>query len=171
MSSSSFFDPANIAPLVPVAIGILVLLIIVLAVWIMLVQRRLSNLLGAGGSTIEEGIQNIQKRLDQAEKFQRESTKYLRLIETRVKRSLQTSETIRFNPFKGNGDGGNQSFATAFINENGDGVVLSSLYSRERVSIFSKPVKTFKPLFELSEEETDTLKRAQASLNAKPKDL
>lgn len=170
--SPGFFDASHIVPILPAVIGILVLLIIVLAVWITIVQRRISTLLGTGTSTnIEEGIRDIQRRLDNAEKFQRESTKYLRLIESRVKRSLQTSETLRFNPFKGTGDGGNQSFATTFINENGDGVVLSSLYSRERVSIFSKPIKDFKPTFELSEEEEETLKRARQMLTSKPQDL
>ena len=169
--SSGFFDAANIVPLIPAAVGMLVLLIVVLAVWIALLQRRITTLLGTNGNTIEEGIKNVQKRLDEAEKFQRESTKYLRLIENRVKRSLQTSETLRFNPFKGTGDGGNQSFATTFINENGDGVVLSSLYSRERVSIFSKPIKDFKPVFDLSEEEEETLKRARQALSTKPRDL
>ena len=99
--------------------------------------------------------------------FKDESTSYLLTVEERVKRSAQSIETIRFNPFKGTGDGGNQSFSTAIINENGDGVIISSLYSRERVSIFSKPVKNFNPEYELSEEEKEALSKARENLALK----
>ena len=69
--------------------------------------------------------------------------------------------TVRFNPFKGTGAGGNQSFATALLNENGDGVVLSSLYSRERVSVYAKPVQKFSSEYELSGEEKQAIKSAK----------
>jgi hypothetical protein len=51
------------------------------------------------------------------------------------------------------------------MNEEGDGVVFSSLYSRERVSIFAKPVKKQASEFELSAEERDAMKRAMAQHN------
>jgi len=47
------------------------------------------------------------------------------------------------------------------LNEVGDGVVLSSLYSRERMSVFAKPVKAGKSEFELSDEEKEVLARAK----------
>ena len=47
------------------------------------------------------------------------------------------------------------------LNEEGDGVVLSSLYSRERMSIFAKPIKNNKSEYELSAEEKEVLKKAQ----------
>jgi len=69
-------------------------------------------------------------------------------------------ETIRFNPFKGNGSGGNQSFSTAFVNEEGDGVVISSLYSREHISVFAKPIKKMSSEYEMTKEEKDSLEKA-----------
>jgi len=47
------------------------------------------------------------------------------------------------------------------VNENGDGVVLSSLYSRERMSIFAKPVKNGKSEYELTTEEKEVLEKAK----------
>jgi hypothetical protein len=64
---------------------------------------------------------------------------YLTTVEKRLKKSIQGVETVRFNPFKGTGAGGNQSFSTAFVNEKGDGVVLTSMYARDRISMFAKP--------------------------------
>jgi hypothetical protein len=62
-------------------------------------------------------------------------------------------------------DGGNQSFSTSFVNENGDGVVISSMYSRDRISIFAKPINKFKSQFETTEEEKQVIERAKKDLN------
>jgi len=83
------------------------------------------------------------------------------IIEKRLRKSVQSVHTVRFNPFKGTGGGGNQSFATSFLNEEGDGVVLSSIYSRDRVSIFAKPVKKHSSEYELSEEEKEAVSHSQ----------
>ena len=81
-----------------------------------------------------------------------------------MKRSLQSVETVRFNPFKGSGEGGNQSFSTSFVSENGDGVVISSLYSRDRISVFSKPLSKFQSSFELTDEEKKVIEDSKKNL-------
>lgn len=47
------------------------------------------------------------------------------------------------------------------LNEDGDGVVISSLYSRERMSIFAKPIKNGKSEYELTDEEKKSLAKAK----------
>jgi hypothetical protein len=47
------------------------------------------------------------------------------------------------------------------LNEEGDGVVLSSLYSRERMSVFAKPIKNKKSEYELTVEEKAVLDQAE----------
>jgi len=73
---------------------------------------------------------------------------------------LQRVGLVRFNPF---GDtGGNQSFALALLNDHGDGVVISSLHSRESTRIYGKPVKKFLEAgFEFSTEEKQAIAHAQ----------
>jgi hypothetical protein len=85
-------------------------------------------------------------------------------VEKRLKKSVQAVHTVRFNPFKGTGEGGNQSFATAFLTEDGDGVIISSLYSREHVSVFGKPVKKLVSEHTLSDEEKEALDTAVTKL-------
>lgn len=163
-----YINSPQVAEFIPLAVGLTILLIAVLIFWIIALEKRITRLLGGGrAKTIEESAKQLGERLSILEKFQNETVRYLRTIEMRVRRSIQASETIRFNPFKGNGEGGNQSFATSLLSENGDGVIISSLYSRDRVSIFSKPVRGFKPLFELSEEERDALDKASAEVKKK----
>ncbi len=144
---------------------ILIGVVIVLTLLLIRLEHRFNKVLrGKKGDSLEETIHELLKGVSDLQTFQRESIEYLKNIEARLKRSIQSVETTRFNPFKGTGEGGNQSFATAFLNEKGDGAIVSSLYSRDRVSIFSKPVKKFSSEFELTKEEKETLQKAKNSL-------
>ena len=62
--------------------------------------------------------------------------------------------------------GANQSFATALVNQHGDGVIFSSLYGRERTSVFSKPLKNHTSEHGLSEEEKQAVKKAKETRDA-----
>lgn len=48
------------------------------------------------------------------------------------------SVVIRYNPFKDSNVGGNQSFTAVFANQHGNGLIISSLYSREMNRVSSK---------------------------------
>lgn len=148
-------------------IGIIGLIAIADVVWLVFLTRKIKHLLGGTqAKDIQEALVLIRKDLDKFQQFKSEINAYLETVEHRLKRSVQSVETLRFNPFKGTGDGGNQSFSMAFIDENGDGVIISSLYTRERVSVFSKPIKKFISEFELSEEEAQVLKNSQKKITS-----
>lgn len=133
-----------------------------LGVWIFILERRLRKLFaGSGAQTLEGVIHTLGDDIRALEKFQKETTVYLGEAEKRIARSIQGVETIRFNAFKGTGEGGNQSFAIAILSENGDGTVVSSLYSRDHVNIFAKPVKNFTSEYEMTPEERDAVARAK----------
>jgi hypothetical protein len=138
---------------------------LILLVWIIRLEIRIKNLLkGRDGKSLEQSIIFMSKGQRELEQFRGRMESYMQSVENRLRRSLQNVETVRFNPFKGDGSGGNQSFATAFLSEEGNGVVLSSLYSRDRVSIFSKPVKNYASEFELTLEEKRALENAKKPL-------
>lgn len=79
-------------------------------------------------------------------------------IEKRLHTRGHSIKMMRFNPFPE--VGGNQSFAVAITNSDGDGFVLSSLYSRERMSVFAKPIQGGTSDIELSEEERTVVGQA-----------
>jgi hypothetical protein len=108
----------------------------------------------------------MQGELGDLRQFTKDMESYLMTVERRLKKSIQGVETIRFNPFKGTGSGGNNSFSTAFLNEYGNGVVLTSMYSRDRISMFAKPVKGFKSEYELSEEELESIEKAKQNVGS-----
>ncbi|PJE74016.1 MAG: DUF4446 domain-containing protein [Candidatus Taylorbacteria bacterium CG10_big_fil_rev_8_21_14_0_10_41_48] len=141
---------------------------LVLAGVVIYLHQRLKKILcGKSGSDLESSLNTLIERVSDIEEFRRESEKYLSDLEQRVRRSSQAVETVRFNAFGGGGNGGNQSFATALLDEYGNGVVFSSIYSRERVSVFAKPIKKFTSEYELSEEENQAIAGAQSRLKSK----
>ena len=75
----------------------------------------------------------------------------LQHAEQRLQRSVQHKGMVRFNPFKD--VGGDQSFSLALLDEAGDGVVISSLYARDGVRVYGKPVTAGASAYQLSEEE------------------
>ncbi len=149
-----------------IIIALSVLLVIVLGVLIRLEIKLRRLCRGAKGADLESAINALGKDITSLRGFEKESKEYFKNVEKRLRRSTQASETVRFNAFGGNGLGGNQSFATALINENGDGTIVSSLYSRERVSVFSKPINKFGSEIELTEEERSAIAAAQKKLSA-----
>ncbi len=161
MQQVQLFFATNFTP--NIAIYLLCFLIIALTVWIILLERRIKNLLAGPGSThLGDTVKHLRGELEMLQGFRIDMEKYLRTVEERLKKSIRGVETVRFNPFKGTGDGGNQSFATALLDEEGNGVVISSIYARDRTSIFSKPIGRYISSHELSEEEIDAIAKAKA---------
>ena len=142
----------------------LIAVILLLVVWLFIIERRLKKLLsGKGAQSLEGVIGALGSDIRSLEAFRDTTRTYLTRAEERLRRSVQGVETIRFNAFKGNGEGGNQSFAIALLSENGDGTVISSIYARERMSVFAKPIKNFSSEFEMSTEERQAVERAHRS--------
>ncbi len=137
-------------------IYILSVLVLALIAWIIKTEIRLKKAFaGKKAESLEEIIVSVVKTSADLAKNDARIQAELGDVQKRLRRSIQGVETVRFNPFRDSG--GNHSFATAFINEDGDGVVLSSLYSRDRVNIFAKPIKNRMSEFELTEEEKNAL--------------
>lgn len=72
--------------------------------------------------------------------------------------AVQKVGIVRFNPF--DEVGGNQSFAVAFLDNYNTGVIMLSLYSRDGVRIYAKPIKSGKSEYQLSKEEAQALQIA-----------
>lgn len=137
------------------------LALLILAIgWLVRFEIKFRRLLGKGNESLDSAVAEIRKEMSANAKYRDSSEKYLESVEQRLRKSIVGVETVRFNPFKGNGSGGNQSFSTAFVNEQGDGVVISSLYSREHVSIFAKPIKKMSSEYEMTAEEKESLRKA-----------
>jgi hypothetical protein len=134
--------------------------ILVGAVWIFATEKRLKRFfLGKKAKDLEDTIAELENSISKLSRAKENIEKEINIINTKLKKSIRGLETIRFNPFSDQGS--NQSFAIGMLNEEDDGLVISSLYSRERMSIFAKPIKGGKSEFELSTEEKEALSKAK----------
>ena len=142
-----------------IVVAVAAVLLILLVLWNLRTEKRLHQLLlGKNAGTLEDSINTLIKAVELGHRRQDAVDGRLKVIDEKLLRTIRNVATIRYNPFHDSGS--NQSFASAFVNDRGDGVVISSLYSRERVSVFAKPVKAGTPEYELTEEENTALKTA-----------
>lgn len=138
---------------------LLAVALIILVAWMFTLERRITKLLaGKSGSSLEDAIGKNQTDISTLFTFRTDVEGALRELDERIRKKLHGAKTLRFNPFAGTGSGGNQSFATALLDEEGNGVVISSLYSREKMSVYAKPVKNRTSEFDLTDEEKEVVK-------------
>ncbi len=152
----------------PLLIGFIILCLANIALlglvfWMWFKLRKF--LVHVDANNIGDSLTHVSGSLEELQKFRSELESYLATVEKRLRKSVQSVHTVRFNPFHGSGGGGNQSFATTLLTEEGDGVVISSLYSRDRVSVFGKPINKHGSDYELSDEERESLEIAKKSLS------
>lgn len=140
-----------------------VLALTALAVFTLL-ERRLSRLTNGKNGTIEESLSVLSRDMKELQAFRAELEQYLKVAEMRLRGSMQGMGIVRFNPFQGDGSGGNQSFSMALLDEGGNGMVLSTLYSRDRVGVYCKPIESGTSIFELSQEEREAIDKARKNI-------
>lgn len=139
---------------------IISVIVLIILPWVLIIEIRLKRIFaGIKAKNLEEMLVVAGKKLNQLEETQSKIDKHLTTIDERLNKSIRNIETLRFNPFME--AGGNQSFVIAFLNDEGNGVILSSLYARERMSVFAKPIVGGKSSFELTEEEKAVLSKSK----------
>lgn len=135
-------------------------LALVAVVLLLLLRRRLGRLALGRNGNIEESIGILARESKEIQAFRTELEKYLKLSEARLRGSVRGVSLVRFNPYE-QGQGGNQSFALALLDEKGDGAVLSTLYARDRVGVYAKPLRAGASTFDLTPEEKEAIAEAQ----------
>ena len=143
----------------------LVGLVLVLTIWIIRLEIKLKNFLkGKDAKSLEDSFVLVKDNVERQIVINQEIAKEIDKLDARIQKSIRGLGTVRFNAFKGTGSGGNQSFAIALLDEEKNGVIISSLYGRDRFSAFAKPVQSGTSEFELSEEEKKALEKAESHI-------
>ena len=154
---------ANIGPIVTVLI-VAVVVLLLLVVWL---TRQLSQLRKrvVGLTRGEEGDlgdvlgAHLDRVYQLGREVQRLATRTDRL-EAAAPKAFQRVGLVRFNPFEDTG--GNQSFALALLDADGNGWVLSSLHARNGTRVYAKAIRGGRPDGALSEEEAAAIQQATA---------
>ncbi len=119
---------------------------------------------GLSDANIEEVLENCIYKTNSMIDKNKQIEYRLNEIESGMYYCLQKFSVIRYNAF--DNVGSDLSFSIALLNNNDDGIVISSLYSRESSSTYAKPVVGGKSKYALSAEEIKAIDTAKKVYNA-----
>ena len=108
----------------------------------------------------------FKNKKDKEPKDLKEVLKQFEELKKKVEKISQTSKAsvqkvgiVRYNPFSG--VGGDQSFSIALLDGDNDGVVITSLFSREGNRVYGKAVENGTSQYSLSNEEKKAIEKAK----------
>jgi hypothetical protein len=146
------------------ALTLAVLALIGVVVWLALrlhrAEARYFALVdGTSGGNLESMLAEHMVQVRDATGRVAELDELARRLERASRSHLQCVGFLRFNPFRD--AGGDQSFAVAVTDQDGNGVVISSLHSRDVTRVYGKPLAGWTSPYPLTEEEGQAIKKAR----------
>ena len=154
----------NISPTVSIflsMIGVLIgLVALIYAISIQiyavkLKKRYISLVRGESGIDMETLIQNINNSIGEMKNKIIDQEGRIENHESRLRKKSNQPIIKRYNAF---GESGNDlSFSIAILSEEGDGIVLSSIYGRDDSIVFAKPVIEKQSSYKLTTEEQEVI--------------
>jgi len=135
----------------------LITCIILILIWNIILNFKLKKfLMGNDAKSLETIIRNNLQDIEILKAEKEIIEKKISWHSQKLENTLRNNFTIKFKA--GENSESNQSFATGFLNDLGNGVILSTLSIRNHTSIFAKPIKNYKSVVELNNEEQEVLK-------------
>ena len=117
----------------------------------------------AGGvkkQELREILEHLLSQLKENKRETKELRQWLKSLEEEEKFDLKKVGFIRFNPFSDTG--GNQSFCLALLDGHDNGIVISSLHSRDQTRVYAKAIIGGKTEGQqLSRDEKEAIQTAQ----------
>jgi len=122
-------------------------------------QKKYGEFLeGASAKKVEALIKEYAHNVTDAQAKIDEMASFVARMHSSNQFAISKQALIRFNPF---GDtGGNQSFVLALLDNNNNGVVLSSVHARTGTRVYAKEIRDGLSKYNLSDEETIALQKA-----------
>ena len=144
-----------------VAVLLLLLVVILLARRVGRVGGRVTGITrGEEGQSLEDVLgAHLEKVHGLAREVDRLNAR-TGALEAAGLRAFSRVGLVRYNPFEETG--GNQSFALALLDMEGNGWVLSSLHARSGTRVYAKAIRGGRSDAALSEEETAAIRQASA---------
>jgi len=146
----------------------LTILVVVGVVWVLDVQarlnrlrRRLEKLLAGeeGDASMALALQNLASRIAETNARTERLVARAEHTDATLAHTVQGMGLVRFRAFEDTG--GDQSFALALTDGEGNGVVISALFGRGATRIYAKPVEGWLSSKALGEEEEQALAQAR----------
>jgi hypothetical protein len=154
-------------PVIVASLAVAVVALLALSIGMMIRLRRMERryqalTAGTAGGSLEGVLEDHVQQVRQASGRVQELDLMVMRADRESRHHLQRLGFLRFNPFRDTG--GDQSFAMALADANGNGVVLSSLHSREVTRVYAKPLAAWETSYQLTEEEQQAIRRARGEM-------
>jgi hypothetical protein len=115
---------------------------------------------GTDGGNLEAVLNSHVGQLRDALEKTSELDVLARRLECDGHRHFQRMGFLRFNPFRD--AGGDQSFTLALADQDGNGVVISSLHNRDSTRVYGKPLAGWESPYPLTDEEQTVINQARS---------
>ncbi len=124
-------------------------------------KRRVDALTrGKDAETMEDSILEFFERIESLEDAESKMHRDIRDIKENLKITYQKSALIKYDAFREMS--GALSYSLALLDKQNNGVIISSMYSREGCYTYAKDIVNGKCKINLSDEEAEALKQAVA---------
>lgn len=153
------------------AISLLALILLLITILTIFLYRRMKRFETSyislqtfmNGQQMDVLLSNYVNKVNELEGNLTECIERINPIELKLKASVDRAELLRFRAFEDVGS--DLSFAIAFLNQEGNGLVLSSIHSREEARMYAKPVIRGQSSYSLSDEEKEVISKAMVGQN------
>lgn len=160
----------QIMPLTNWAIALVAVLCIIELIWIIILQQRMAKFKTSylalqtflDGSSLDQQLKEYIAEVKQIKSDLGEVKERLAQAESKLRSSVDRVELVRFNAFENMGS--DLSFALALLNQEANGVVLSSINNREESRVYAKPIVHGESSYHLSVEEKNAISKAKETV-------
>jgi len=147
--------PSNILPYILIVLGFLSLLSVIFNIYFFRKMRKLTK--GASGKSLESIVIENKDKIRKIEGNVLHAEENLSFLGKKMKKNISTVDMYRYDALRDLG--GKQSFSLILLDEHGDGILLTSLFLRDRNNLFLKEINHWNSERKLSEEEVQLLQR------------
>ena len=129
-----------------------------LVFWIFYLKKNIGKIFRSGDMDMEKVLLELRQNEAAFGEALKEVIGRVGSLEKELPRDIRREGLIRYNPFFDAGS--DQSFALALLNDQNDGIVLSSLYGREMNRVYAKLIRQGKSQYQLTDEEKKAIEGA-----------
>jgi hypothetical protein len=147
-----------------VAEALLLAVLVGIVTWLALRLRRAERVYrtltaGTSAGNLETILEEHVLQIHQAVARMYELDELTHKVERASRGHIQRLGFLRFNPFRDSG--GDQSFALALADQDGNGIAISGLHGRDSTRVYAKPLAMWESAYPLTDEEKLAIRQAR----------
>lgn len=160
----------EIMPLSYWVIAFIAVICIIELIWIFVLQAKMTKFQNSylalqtflDGNSLDQQLKDYFTQVKQIKADLSMIDQRVGQTENKLRSAVDRAELVRYNAFENMGS--DLSFSLALLNQDGNGVVLSSINNREESRVYAKPINHGESSYHLSEEERTAINKAKEAV-------